>query len=419
MERHRLILGVAGIFLMAVLFRARLTILVPQPFMYDQTEYEAYAHKMYDAPFLLAAHTYRSYPYPLILAFIYKYVGFGSHAAVFAVQAILDSLTGLMLFGILWIVEKRRAAWITYILYSVNPFTSAYAGVILSEILTTFFFAAMLLMGLFLIKKPTLLKGLIFGLCVGGTVQTRNAMLTGSLTVLASIWFWMSWKFYKRVYVAIVVGGILTVLYPLYTNWHAYRQISIFKVDSFYAMELYNGATLTILPPFMTSTAFPIGQQQMYREYWSEYDPTRTPADRRAMAEKYLAKATDVIQANPVEYARWRFFKMWYVWQKENIFTYVEPGYDTHKAWTYWVNTILLGFAAMGVVVGFGRRPVGMLRWLRWVSLGIIIFQTIAFSFSHAEYRLTIPLYPVVILLAGLSFATMSLWRSKSISGGE
>ncbi len=404
MQNHRTLLAGAVIFLLSVVFRLWLTNIVPQPFVYDQTEYEAYAGKIFAAPYMLAAHTYRSYPYPLMIAVLYKIVGFGNHPAVFALQAVLDSLTAVMVYFILRLAGRSRAAWIGYLLYAVNPFTAAYAGVILSEVLTTFFVAGMLLTGVYVIKKPSFLRGLLFGLCAGMAIQTRNAMTVGSLAAVGSIWFWISWKFYTRVYLAIFLGLVLTVLYPLYTNWQAYGQVSIFKVDSFYAMELYNGATLKILPPFMTSTSYPAGQQEMYREYWSEYDSTRTMSDRQDMADKYVGKAIAIIKADPIEYIRWRFFKMWYVWQKDNIFTYSEPGYAVHKPWTFWGNTMLLAAAAFGIVFGFFRKKGKTMVWLWTAAIAIIVFQTVAFSFSHAEYRLSIPLYPIIILFAALCY---------------
>lgn len=402
MQKYRTYIAGAAIFVVAVLFRLWLIHLVPQPFIYDQTEFEYYAQKIVTAPYMLAAHTYRFYPYPLLLALIYKIAGFGNHAVVFTFQAVLDSLTGVLLFAILRLVGKKRAAWVTFVLYSVNPFTSAYAGVILSEVLSTFFTVCLILTGLLLIKKPKISIGFLFGLSAGMVMQTRSAMIVASIVALGSVWFWVSWKSYKRVYVGIAIGLILTALYPLYTNWTAYHELTIFKVDSFYAMELYNGATLKILPPFMTASDFPPQQQIMYAEYWSEFFPNRTIKDRQAMANKYMNMAVTVIKADPVDYIRWRFFKMWYVWQKDNIYTYSEPGYGAHKAWTFWGNTILLAAAAIGIALTFFRRKDRLIRWLWMVSVGIIVLQTFALCFSHAEYRLTIPLYPILFIFAAL-----------------
>jgi hypothetical protein len=407
MQKQKTFFGLAAIFFVAILFRLWITHLVPQPFIFDQTEYEYYAQKIFSAPFMLAAHTYRSYPYPLMLAYIYKVVGFGNHSVIFAVQAVLDSFTGLLIFFILRLVGKSRAAWIGFILYSVNPLTAAYTGVILSETLSTFLIAATLFTGLLLIKKPSIYMGLLFGMIAGMSVQTRNAMLTASVVIVGSMWFWISWKAHKRVYLAIFIGLILTVLYPLYTNWVAYHEITIFKVDSFYAIELFNGATLKILPPF--TTALPLQQQIMFNEYWSEYSPTRTAADRQAMAKKYFDKAIAVIRADPVDYIHWRFYKMWHVWQKENIYSYSEPGFESHRQITFWGNTVLLALAFMGIVFTFMRQRKRRFSWLLIVSVGTLALQTFALCFSFAEYRLSIPLYPIIFLYAAYALDTLPI----------
>lgn len=392
---------IAGILLVAFLFRLWIIHLAPQPFIFDQTEYEYYAQKIFSAPLMLAAHTYRSYPYPFMLAAIYKFVGFGNHNVIFIVQAVMDSLTGLLIYFILRMSGKSRAAWIGFILYSVNPFTAAYTGVLLSETLSTFLIAATILTGLLCIKKPSLGRGLLFGFIAGMSVQTRNAMLTASVVIVGSLWFWISWKAHKRVYISILIGLVLTALYPLYTNWVAYHEVTMFKVDSFYAIELFNGATLKVLPPF--TTALPPAQQTLFNEYWSEYTPTRTAKDRAAMAKKYFDKAFAVIFADPVDYMRWRFYKMWYVWQKENLYAYSEPGFESHRLLTFGGNAVLLALAVLGFVFAFMREVKRRLSWLLVVSVSTIAMQTFALGFSFAEYRLSIPLYPFIFLYAALA----------------
>ena len=388
-----------------------MTRMVPQPFIYDQIQYEEYANKIYNAPFMLASHTYRTYPAPLLFAIVYKLAGLGNHTALFVVQAIIDSLTAIIIY---WIINNTSGSHLTgliaALLYTVNPFTSGNVGTVTSETLTPFLVALSLLTGILFIKNPSVVMGILLGFCTGITSQAKPAVTIGSLVILITVFLWIKWKSNKIVFLGIILGVILTLVYPLYTNWRDYRELTPFKVDSFYAMEFYNGATLKKLPPFAQSWDYPKEQQIMWTEYWSEYFPGRTPKERHKMAKKYTAMAWNVIRTDPLDYIRWRFFKMWYVWQKENIYPYTEPGYDTHRTNTFWGNTLLLYLAALGALKGYLADKHRLTNWLWITTIGILVSQTLAFSFSHAESRLTLPLYPLIYILAATGITG---WRSK------
>lgn len=410
-ERTIVLLG----FIFAVAFRLWFITLVPQPFIFDQQEYENYAYKIYHSPDWLAAHSYRSYPEPLLMAATYKIFGFGNHQALYVVHAVLDALTAVMVFVILKRAAKNHyVAWLGFALYAVNPFTSGYVGVGLSEILDTFFITATLYFGSMYVAKPRLIPAVLFGFSAGMAAETRNAAFIWAGVPIALSLIWVNWRTHVIVYAGVALGLIFTTLYPLYTNWIAYHEISITKVDSFYAMELFNGATLKILPPF--TYVYPKAQQDMWYEYWSEYYPKRTTLERRAMALKYYRKAWDIIKSNPIDYIRWRFFKMWYVWQKEALFFYSDPGWMSRRMYVYGGNIVLLIFAVTGMIFGRLVTKAREGKWV-WAALtGSIGYGIIAFSFSHAEYRLSIPFYPVIISLAALGVSSLlTFWRGEKI----
>jgi len=396
-----------AIFLAAILFRLWFITLSPQPFIYDQREYEMYAVKIFSHPFMLASHSYRSYPLPLMEAILYKFVGWADHQALYTVHAILDAFVAVMVFLLLKVgMRLGKLAWIGYILYAFNPFTSGYVGTGLSEILATFFIVGTLFAGMIFLRRPDIWRGLFFGFFAGMAAETRNAAFMWAAIPIMLTLLCIRWKRHLAGYIGIVLGLVITILYPLYTNWRDYHEINITKVDSFYAMEFFNGASLNILPPF--TYVYPIEQFTMWNEYWSEYVPERTTKERQTIANKYYKKGWDIVKADPVAYIRWRFFKMWYVWQKENIFFYVEPGYESHRVYTYWGNLILLLFAALGMMSGLTfvrNKKIG--TWIWGCFVGTIVYGTIAFCFSHAEYRLTIPFYPIIIALALIGAAAV------------
>ncbi len=405
------ILAVGALLLGGILLRLWFIGLAPQPMIGDQTEYEWYAGKIFSHPYLLASFSFRSYPYSLFLALAYKLVGFGNHQGIFLLQAVLDAGVGFLVYlTIRRALKREKAAWIGFILYTFNPFTSGYVGVVLSEVLSTFFITATILCGVLFVQKPTLLKGLLLGLAAGLTAETRNAAFAWAAIPLGLVFFSFArpglakldvWKYVG----AGLVGVLLTVLYPLYVNWRDYKEINITTVDSIFAREFWNGAVFRRLPPFSKNLQIP-GLEAMYLEYYSERHPGRTTEERQAIANKYVNKTLAIISADPMDYLRVRLDKMWYVWQKENIFFYEEPGFESHRMVTYWGNIAILAMALLGVLFWPKLQPQKAspfeANFLRWSIIGTMLYGTLAFSITHAEYRLTIPFYPLLILSASV-----------------
>ncbi|OGG05019.1 hypothetical protein A2Z33_07065 [Candidatus Gottesmanbacteria bacterium RBG_16_52_11] len=399
---------VTAVFFGAVWYRLWFITLVPQPVIYDQDEYQWYATKIYYHPQMLASHSYRSYPFPLMLATVYKFAGFADYPAVYTVNAVLDSLTAVGIYFLLrFSVRQKPAAWTGLLLYAVNPFTAGYVGVLLSEILDAFFITYALVYGYLFVKRKHPFWGLLLGFFAGMAAETRNSAFIWAAVPLFLTLFFIPFKKHLLAYAAVIIGMVITVLYPLYTNWRDYRELSISKVDSFYAMEFFNGATLKILPPF--TKMYPVDQLIMWREYWSEFYPDRTTRERRALAKKYFLKGWEVVKSDPVDYVRWRFYKMWYVWQKENIFFYEEPGWQDRRYIVYSGNLALLGLAAAGIFLGRIMMRDGNRRYIWMVLVGTILYGMVAFSFSHAEYRLSIPFYPVIITLSAVGIS--GIWQ--------
>lgn len=400
------------LFLASILFRMWFITLAPQPFWSDQQEYETYAARIFNHPQMLASHSYRSYPYPLMLAVFYKIVGFGNHQAVFFLQAVVDSLVGLMIYAILRFgLRNKPAAWIGFILYSVNPFTSGYVGVILAEVLTGFFITGTILLGMVFVKKASLLNGVVFGFFAGMAAETRNAAFLWTIIPIGLALVVIHIRKHAVSCLAILIGLTLTMLYPLYVNWRDYHELNITTVDDFYAKEFFQGARIKTLPPF--TYVYPIESYVMWREYYSEYNPGRTAEGRREMAQKYYRKAWAIMAADPIDYVKARVYKMWYVWQKENIFFYREPGFKNHLMLTYIGNGVLLILAALGLLfwprLQLQKVKPFRFEFVRWSIIGTILYGTLAFSLTHAEYRLTIPFYPLLILAAAVG--VVYLWN--------
>src|SRR5690242_1215300 len=123
--------------------------------------------------------------YPLFLAGVYKVFGHGNNTAVRVVQAVMDTLTCVLLALVAfeWCVDlerKHRAAIIAFALAAVCPFTAIYVATVLTEVPTNCLAVAMVLAVTFAFKatdvsdrKKALLWWSVSGLIAGLTVLFR------------------------------------------------------------------------------------------------------------------------------------------------------------------------------------------------------------------------------------------------------
>ncbi|MFC1647351.1 hypothetical protein ACFL1A_03645, partial [Patescibacteria group bacterium] len=158
-------------------FRIILNRLVPQPVLYDQFQYAGYAYGMLGNG--LFADPVRLYGYPLLILPIIKFFGITTQWPWLILQSILDLFTALMVYKISKMIftKSSKVSLLSFIIYLLNPFTSAYAGSLLTEIAAIFFVTLSLY---FLIKyqftkKVTLL--LFATLALGYLPQVRPSFI--------------------------------------------------------------------------------------------------------------------------------------------------------------------------------------------------------------------------------------------------
>jgi 4-amino-4-deoxy-L-arabinose transferase-like glycosyltransferase len=106
--------------------------------------------------------------YPLFIAAIYSIFGHGNNTAVRVVQAVLDTITCVL---VAWVVfewsRKRRAAMIALALAAVCPFTAIYVATILTEVPTNFLAIAMILTATFAFKATTRKRAITYWIVTG------------------------------------------------------------------------------------------------------------------------------------------------------------------------------------------------------------------------------------------------------------
>src|ERR1044071_6644592 len=142
--------------------------------------------------------------YPLFLAGIYAVFGHGNNTAVRVAQAVIDTLTCVLiaLVAFEWAVDderKHRAAVIAFALAAVCPFTAIYVATILTEVWASFLAVAMTLTATFAFKatvrKRALAWWVVTGLIAGLAVLFRPdsglfAAAIGGTLILSTLAGW-------------------------------------------------------------------------------------------------------------------------------------------------------------------------------------------------------------------------------------
>src|SRR5262252_1514878 len=139
---------------LAAAFRIAIVHYLPNDTTDDSLGYEQIARNV------LERHVYTNYAeppytptlvrlpgYPLFLAAIYSVFGHTNNTAVRIVQALLDTGTCLLVAVLAWLWQpderrKTRTAIAALTLAAINPFTTIYAALILTEVPATFLIVA-------------------------------------------------------------------------------------------------------------------------------------------------------------------------------------------------------------------------------------------------------------------------------------
>ena len=391
------------VFVVGVLFRLWLISLVPQRFILDQREYHHFAEKILEDKHHLYAYGYRLYGYPLLLALIYKFFGVGDVFIWKIVQALLDASCGLMIYYLgSHLSANKKAALIGFILYMFNPFTSGYIGVRLTEISAIFLVTlAFFLLYRFLIKRSLLLSFLI-ALVLGFIPAVRPGFLSFCLILFLFIVTYISQLIFsiKKKIVYVMVSSFIFFLPFVYTivgNYTYFHTFSISTFDSVFTREFY-------ISLFIDSQdkvkVFPPQVNQIYYDYSSVGDPLA----RKEMEKRYQQMALARVRSEPDAFILSRIAKLWYVWEKNAIFPYNNPGGEMFKKAVCWTNVVLLGLGFLGFIYWSIAEIKGdrNRKFFQFIFLLFIAYISIIHAFTITANRFSLPAYPLIIMFAGL-----------------
>lgn len=132
------------------------------------------------------------------------------------------------------------------------------------------------------------------------------------------------------------------------------------------------------------------------------------------MAQKYLEKALSRAKQQGGEFWIWRLRKAAYVWEKSFLFPYREPENPARDLLVTWINRVLLFLAFVGMVAFIksktSHRIFAVASWWTIISVTLVHIWTIA------EGRYSLPVYPLVSLLAANGARQIAAWVYKKFS---
>lgn len=399
-------------FILGIIFRLWSANLIPQPFVFDQTEYHNFALQILDKG--LVAWQTRLYGYPLFLATVYKLFGVGNFGAVAVIQTIFDCFTAVLIYLIAKkIFKDHKIVFLSFILYLFNPFTSVFVVLTLSEVFGIFLMTLITYLLILTDSSDMSLwprrKLFLVAFLLGYLPQVRMTFLIYSVVVF----FWLVMRVMREIGVIRVIGMIILFLLPftynIAGNWVYFKQFSPTTVDNLFVREFYISLYVPGRSPFhaKSSDVFPPEVQKIY----NEYSPVPQNSDeRKAMAQKYLNLGLVKVADEPIEFISSRLAKFWYVWEKHFLFYYTQPENKPLDFATYWGNNLLLAVAFAGFILWRREKKEAGNKWFGWLFVFTVLYISVVHSMSLAEERYSLPGYPLTFLFAGYGIYVLTKW---------
>jgi hypothetical protein len=398
---------------------------MPQGFLMDEEQYAQYARELIRDG--LWAHSTRLYGYPILIIPIFLITGWTyiwpppGFWPFLIPQAVLDVLTGFLVYTISKkIFTSKNTPLLVLGLYMINPYTSAYSGVILTEIVTIFLITAVYaLISSYLQKRHFWILGLT-AFILGYIPQVRPSFFYFSVFMIFVIFWQLRDRATKliRYLSLVVVTFILFALpfsYTVWSNLYFFHQFSLQSVDLIFAREVYLSTFIGRGIPFSGHKEWDWPDEAYH--VWFEYSTQSTPEGRTAIAKRYMAKSWQIFLANPRQQIILHLQKMGYVWEKHYLFPYRLGGDAPYYTLpVYWGNFALLFSSFSGLIIFLAdkiRKKDKKMWFYGLLTLFLFLYICIAHTFSTSEERFSLPAYPMVIVFAGYFFSQIGLWMKK------
>jgi len=341
---------------------------------------------------------FRAPGYPFFLYFVYKFIG-KSLLTVRIIQAIIGSLTTLIIFLIAKEIFSIRIGIISGIIYALYPYFILQSSYILTECLFTFLYALSVLFILKIIANKSNFRNLLcVGIFAALATLTRN-ILTVFLPFLA-IWLFVSFR--KRRILLLKFGIVFLIFSSVIFPWIIY---SYFKTGRLIPIST-TGAVIFWVGNSENGTAYifnekfdPEVRKQFLKDFNTQDDTTW-----------FIKKGIKFIVNRPFLFMKMRFYGFLNFWR-------ILPKVKGHSLLRIFIN-----FLSVTVIPVLGLLGLMKASKLKDKRVTYFIFSFIFFTLIHALVmgivRYRIPLIdPYLIIFA--SYFISKIFHLKRHSGPD
>lgn len=372
---------------------------------YDAAEYSSMAKDILQTGLTANCCTHGA-GYPLYLAAIYKAFGNDNLQAVRLVQVVTDLGTAFFVFLTAKSLLGKSLAFLAFIIYILNPFTSAYTGLVLSEIWALFLVAVIAYV--ISIREFYKRKRLIFflGLLFGFFVITKISFYFFVLTFMIVLPFIITARVRERIVftVLLLLGLSLSFVYPLYANYQRFGLISVLPPYRTLGNLLYGNFIIGYYPEItsefnLMSPKYAV----MTSEYYFQY--AGHPEKYKEYNSRYMKLFWGEMRAHWPDFLRNTVRNIFWVWDKRYLYTYTDPFFprDTVPLRVGAFTAYILAF--VGLFREFKKKGFAVLK-KPVISFGILmaIYISVILGMVSTESRLSLPFYPILCIWVAYGF---------------
>jgi 4-amino-4-deoxy-L-arabinose transferase-like glycosyltransferase len=326
--------------------------------------------------------------YPAFLAAVYGLFGIENLPAVRLVHVLVDMGSALLVWKVAKKIFSPRAAYLSFLIYLFNPFTSAFTGLVLAETVSIFL---LLLMLFFIVNKRWFLAGVVAGLLLFvrhsfyyflpvffGVIGGIRGIKGMGLLLFAGI------------------GFVLASSYSLVINYKTFGKPSLVPLYNLKYEIIYLNFYRWKYPEVEFMGELP-EYGQVVQSYWN------TPlAGKAAHSEKYKQLLIARLPGEWPVFVSNLFQNVLWLWDKDHLYTYADRFYPADRWPMRILNIGLISLWGIGVIWEIGKKGRKILYEPVFVfSVLLFAYITALFPLLSNESRHTIIYYPLLSLWAG------------------
>ena len=354
--------------------------------------------------------SYRPFGYAAIIRAVSGIVGPDYFGSLFFLQAILNSLNGVLVFGLLLLITERpKVAWVGGLLVALCPFTAGYTSSVLTETAATFLLTATIFLSVLIIKRPHIyFYYILLGLTSVVLLEVRYNFEVYLVVPFALIIIGTPFKLIKRLKNLALAGLLIAIIMlpPVLFNYRAFQEFVLFtRTDNLtYSLMLDSyfdhGHWFRSLVDMDTAAKL----QSKYPLASSELDALQDPADPTLASEvtrQLKGYVKDYFAADSGKFALRTVAHLWDEWNQTYLYPYSMPLPDflSYGIFSLTLNRLYLLFLVGGVFYVFRYKILAL------PIVSALLYLWLIQALFAVESRYMLPFYPVMLGLVALSLS--------------